>query len=708
MRPGDSASAPTYRPDIEGLRAIAIGTVLLYHAGLPWVPGGFVGVDVFFVISGFLITSLMVREVDRTGRISLPAFWARRARRLLPAGTLVLAFCAVLTWLVLPVTSRREFGGDIVSAATYVVNWRLAYREVDYLNADLGPSPVQHFWSLAVEEQFYLVWPCLLAALVLLARARWRAAAVALLTLVTISSFAFAVYYAEVQPGLAFFVSTTRAWELGVGALLALGLPRLQQLRGALRALLGWVGLAAIAAAALVLDDATTWPGTATALPVLGTAALILAGAGPASRAVPWGPHRLLGIAPAVWIGGLSYSIYLWHWPFVVAADALAGEHRIRWTVLAAVLSLIPAWLSYTFVENPIRRGRLVRSTRAALSMGLVVSAASAVAGAAVITSVTLASPVDRASAGEAPGAAALLERDAQRTRWSQVRSVDSMRPSPLDDAVSDTPAVYTETDCIVGLTDSEVRRCELGDVDSERTIALVGDSKAAQWTGPVDALARGAGWRVLLMVKNGCTFANAPTLHQGKPKPSCNEWREQVIDELIELQPDYVLTSTRADDALPPGGETEEDATFDALVDGLSDYWSTLEDSGVPVLAILDNPSPGLQVTECIADNLDNLTACTFPKQTGIQRSGAPAQRAAAERVPGVELLDLTDTVCPDEDTCPPLVGNVMVYRSGSHVGNTYAMTAQRQLAEALWAATDGDLGTAPANRAAPAGSDS
>ncbi|MCW2853067.1 MAG: acyltransferase, partial [Nocardioides sp.] len=269
-----------FRPDIEGLRAVAVLSVLIYHAGLAWVPGGYVGVDVFFVISGFLITSLMVREVERTGRLGLTGFWARRARRLLPASTLVLVFSAVVAFAVLPVNTRRDFGGDIVAAAGYVVNWRLGLRAVDYLAENVGASPVQHYWSLAVEEQFYVVWPLLIAAMVTMFRTRWRPALLVGIAVITLASFVFTLSYAAEQPGLAFFVSTTRIWELGVGALLALALPALVRLPAAALGVLGWAGLALVAYAALVLDETTRWPGTATLLPVLGTAAAILAGGG--------------------------------------------------------------------------------------------------------------------------------------------------------------------------------------------------------------------------------------------------------------------------------------------------------------------------------------------------------------------------------------------------------------------------------------------
>lgn len=241
-RQTDSGRGTTFRPDIEGLRAIAVVAVMLYHAGLAFLPGGFAGVDIFFVISGFLITSLMIREVTATGRLRLSAFWARRARRLLPAATLALLFSAMLAVWVLPDSDRSAFGGDIVAAATYVVNWRLGYRSVDYLAQDVGSSPVQHFWSLAVEEQFYIVWPLLIVAVLLLFRVRWRRALAGTIGLLGAGSFLFALYYSVAQPGLSFFVSTTRAWELSAGALVALALPQVVRIPALLRTAVAWGG----------------------------------------------------------------------------------------------------------------------------------------------------------------------------------------------------------------------------------------------------------------------------------------------------------------------------------------------------------------------------------------------------------------------------------------------------------------------------------
>ncbi|KRA29956.1 MULTISPECIES: acyltransferase family protein [unclassified Nocardioides] len=685
----------TIRPDIEGLRALAVGSVLLYHAGLAWVPGGFVGVDVFFVISGFLITSLMVREISRTGRLDLASFWARRARRLLPASTLVLLFSGLVTLLWLPVTSRKDFGGDIVAAAAYVVNWRLGYREVDYLAEDVGSSPVQHFWSLAVEEQFYVVWPLLIALVVALTTvARRKRALFATILALTVASFCFAIHYSAEQPGLAFFVSTTRLWELGVGALLAIGWPLVLRVPAAARAAGGWIGVGAIAVAAATYDHTMTWPGTATLLPVLGTAAAIAAGGDRMLRRP--GVGRLLGLGPVVWVGGLSYSLYLWHWPFLVAAEGLWGDLRVRQSLLVVLASAVPAWLSYRYVENPLRVSPRLAPTRSALWMGAAASSTAAVVGVAVIASFALVDTGRLPSKEEAPGAAALQDPRFAGVDWTTVDSVDAIRPSPL---APDRPDIYTTRECMPEPLEDRFSACEFGAVDSDHTVVLVGDSKAAQWFTPVKELAERAGWRMVFIGKDGCQFANVIRPYVGgQPSPTCDRWSQEALQWIIDERVDVVLTVTRFRDALRPGQDVQETQTREAMVDGLVSHWRDVLASGARLVSILDTPGrPGSNVPGCVQEHRDQLTACGYPLAGRLERTGAPAQLAAAKRLPEAAIVDMTDVVCPGGAVCPPVIGNVLVYRSGTHLSDSFAESTLDLLGERISEATGGLFGAAP-----------
>ncbi len=678
----------TIRLDIEGMRTIAVGSVLVAHAGVPFLAGGFVGVDVFFVLSGFLITGLLAREVSRSGRVSLSTFWARRMKRLLPASATVLLFSAAVAYAFLPITQRKDFGGDIVSAALYVVNWRLAARGVDYLAEDVGQSPVQHYWSLAVEEQFYVVWPILMLVIGLIAARRWRLGAFGVLGVVTVASFAYSVQQTAASPATAYFVSTTRIWELGIGALLALGATQVERLPGLLRAIGGWAGLAMIAYAVLVFDDSTTWPGANALVPTIGAALMMASGLRPTAGS----PQRLLSLPPMVWIGGLSYSIYLWHWPILVAVQAERPDLQLRWVVLAMIASIVPAYLSNRFIENPIRFGTFFKPNGRAIGMGLALTAVGVGVGWGLAVSAT-AGGVDEASTSASPGAAALLDPANKDVDWSAIREVTSMRPLATE-AVDDRPAFYDDgSGCQVRDGDPVPKPCESGDTSSSRTVVIVGDSKIAQWQPAIAAMGRREGFKVVQFTKSACSWTDVDL--DRKNNPDCRAWGRTVLKDVLALRPELVIASHRQGTALPAGATDRGQETQDAMVGGLVSYWGTLTRAGIPVTALLDNPAPATQpMYECVAQNPKDLPRCAFDRDAGVAASGAPAARQAASEVPGVSVADLTSTICPDGDRCAAVIGNVLVYRQTTHLTKTFVLSAERQLSAALAAATDGAVG--------------
>jgi peptidoglycan/LPS O-acetylase OafA/YrhL len=679
----------TIRLDIEGMRTIAVGSVLIGHAGVPFMAGGFVGVDVFFVLSGFLITGLLAREVSRSGRVNLANFWARRMKRLLPASATVLAFSALVAYLYLPITQRKDFGGDIVSAALYVVNWRLADRGVDYLAEDVGKSPVQHYWSLAVEEQFYLVWPIIMLLIGLVAARAWKRGAFAVLGVVTIASFVYSVQQTADTPATAYFVSTTRIWELGLGALLALAASQVDRLPGLLRAVGGWVGIAMITYAVFVFDDATTWPGTNALVPTVGAALMIASGLSP----TPGSPQRLLSLPAMVWIGGLSYSIYLWHWPILIGAEAKWPELQLRWTVVLMILSIVPAYLSNRFIENPVRFGTFFKPTGRALGLGLALTAIGVGVGYGLSASVNVGNDVKEARPTGAVGAAAVLDPANKDVVWSEITSVDEMRPLATE-AVDDRPPFYSDgSGCQVEGGDPKPKLCRSGAIGSDRKVVIVGDSKIAQWQTALDEIAKDEGWELVQITKSACPFTDASIDRSNKV--DCRAWGKSALQEILDLQPDLVIASHRMGDALPEGATDDKDATAAAMTAGLVSYWSTLTDAGIPVAALLDNPAPSTEpVYECVAQHPDDLTLCAFDRDQGIASSGAPAALQAAREVEGVSTIDLTDTICPDGARCSAVIGNVLVYRQGTHITRSYIDSAQAQLKAALFEATDGEFG--------------
>ena len=347
--------------EVQALRALAVALVVVYHYWPHLISGGYIGVDVFFVISGFLITSHLLREVTRTGRVSLPEFYARRARRILPAALLVLLVCALVTVLFVSQDRWAQFLAEIRASTFYYENWYLAHASVDYLAAQNLPSPVQHYWSLSVEEQFYLVWPLVLLGGVLATRGGWRhwrrRVVGVLLGLLTAGSFVWSVHQTAVDPAPAFFVTPTRVWEFGIGALLALLVPASASHLGAVRALASWAGLLTIAVAALLYTPATPFPGVAALAPVLGAGMVIWAGA----SSVRWSPLAGMSWRPVQWLGNVSYSLYLWHWPLLILTPLvigapLGGPAKLG-LVVAAVLA---AWATKKLVEDPVRTGQVL------------------------------------------------------------------------------------------------------------------------------------------------------------------------------------------------------------------------------------------------------------------------------------------------------------------------------------------------------------
>lgn len=671
--------AGRFRKDVEGLRAVAIGLVLLYHAGLPWIPGGYVGVDVFFVISGFLITTQLVSELDRTGRISLPRFYARRAKRLLPAAAVVLVATAALVRAFVPGTRWNEIGGDLISSALYFVNWRLADRSVDYLAEDSEASPVQHFWSLAVEEQYYVVWPLLILVAALVSRLLQRRVKPVLwigLAAVAVPSFAWALAETARSPERAFFITTTRMWELAIGAAVALGAALFTRLPRSAAVAIGWLGLLAIALSGTMFTTETPWPGYAALLPTLGAAAVIAAG----FALVKGGPETLLGGALFQWVGRLSYSIYLWHWPLLVVASVYWDTVSIRDRLALAVASIIPAWITFRLVENPLRFSRAIsRSPKLALSLGGNFTLAGVVAGLALLVAFATAIPdAGRLPAGESARGAAVLSEDPRGdSAGAPVDDVGWMTPDPLQ-ANTDIPELYADG-CQQNQVDSQVIACEYGEADSDVVVAVAGDSKIAQWLPALSMLADRNDWRLVTYTKSTCSFTSAMTLIKDEPYTSCREWGDSVLSRLVADPPDYFLTSQGGITALDEVGSRSEEA----MVAGLRSAWSTVVAHGTEVIVIADNPHPGMNVYECVSENRNRLSACTYSRERR-SRSAAPTQVRAAENQTGVEVVDLFDFICPTEQ-CAPVIGNVLIYRQGSHITATYVRTLAPRLAEAL-----------------------
>ncbi|RBY81034.1 acyltransferase family protein [Blastococcus sp. TF02A-26] len=673
--PAPARPRHVFRADIQGLRAVAVALVVLAHAGVPGLSGGFVGVDVFFVISGFLITQGLVRELEERGTVSLRGFYARRVRRILPAATVTLLAVAAATVLLLPQTRWLQIGREILTSALYVVNWDLAARSVDYSALGQAPSPLQHFWSLAVEEQFYLVWPLAFVLAGLLVR-RLTAAAPSRrhvwlpLVLIAVPSLLWSVHLTGANPAPAYFVTTTRLWELALGAGLAV-LPATLVLRGRPAQALQWVGLAAIAYAAVTVDDATPFPGSAALLPTLGAVAVL---AGGLARTAP-DENRLLSSGPMVWLGGLSYSLYLWHWPVLVIGAAVAEEELgTPRALLLVAASLVLAWLSLRLVEQPVLAARgLRRDSVRTLQVGAICMLVAVVAALGVQHQVprpTGPVPAEAVDSSVYPGAAALM---ADPTNGVPVDSFPSIVPDTIN-APYDYPA-FDRPGCVLDWPEDGPWRvdCSFGDPDSETTVALIGDSHADHFAPAVERVAAANGWRLDLHTRSACPFVS-PQTDFVEPVPSdCAQRNAALLADLLADPPDAVLIGTSRYWMNGPEGLRNPREGAYLMARGLQEAWAPLVEAGIRVIAMRDVPRPQFMVPDCIALHVDELSECAFDRAEAVW-DGSPELQAAAA-IPGVRVLDLTPWICPGE-RCPAVIGGIIVYRDTDHLTATYTRT--------------------------------
>jgi peptidoglycan/LPS O-acetylase OafA/YrhL len=692
-----------FRPDVEGLRAIAIVAVVGYHVGLPGFGGGFVGVDVFFFISGFLITGLLVAEVTRDGRVSLSRFWARRARRLLPAATLVLAVVALLSWFALPRLDHRSVGLDVIAAALYVSNIRFAGQATDYLAAESTPSPVLHFWSLGVEEQFYLVWPLLVILVALVARSRRRPGAgvrrvhlAAALALLGAASFLLSLRLTDRSEPWAFFGMPTRAWEFALGGLLAIGAAALLRLPVLVRRGAGWVGGALLVGSVVLVDAARPYPGTQALWPVLGTCAVILAGTTAPDRAL--GLPRVLTTWPMRAVGRLSYSWYLWHWPALVLAVAVWGELSTPVLLAIALLMLVPAVLSYRFVEQPVRHAQaLVADPRRSLLLGLVLSVAAALAGGLLavapgggaLASTTPAAAVDkdggRGVAPEAPSAPAASATPGASAPSAAIAWPEGpLTPDPTD-ARDDFPVIYRDG-CHLPFEDTESPECAFGDTASATTVVLFGDSHAASWFPALRRLAEENGWRLLVRTKSGCPAPDVTILQRrfSRAYDECDTWRRAVLDELARTTPALVVAAGTRTDSLvdrATGDGMASSAAGEEWKAGWRRTLEPLERAGVTVAVMRDTPWPGKDMAACVARNESDPSACDVSRKA--LDSPAYDVRITAGS-PTAHGVDLSDVIC-DADRCPATRGKYLVYRDTDHLTATFSRALAPHLEKQL-----------------------
>jgi peptidoglycan/LPS O-acetylase OafA/YrhL len=693
----------TFRPDIEGLRAVAVGAVVLFHAATPGVSGGYVGVDVFFVISGFLITGLLWREVSSTGTVRLRSFYGARARRLLPASAAVGVITMIASIILLPPLRVPAVLYDGIASALYVSNYWFVAQGGNYFAAHASPSPFLHYWSLGVEEQFYLAWaPLILGTAWLIRRVRRRKKAEAtvsqrpylvVLALVTVVSFALSLAITYGAPAIAFYSLPTRAWQLGLGGLVALTAGHWRRMPRHVAAVTGWAGLALIVLACAWFSPTTLFPGTAALLPTVGAVLVIAAGCATPEQ----GCGHFLGWSPMQATGRISYSWYLWHWPVLIFAPLLVGHSLgLAGRLAAALLAAGLAWLTLRYLENPLRFATTIRSSPwRSLALGGAATAIAVCVGLTLLNAVPTpvgrgapAMPANFTATAPPPAGSDSSVYDAEvQQSFAQVQaevkaSADRTAvPSNLEPPLAGTieKPRFPSDGCLRDQFQSGDPACAKGDITSATTVALVGDSHAHMWTAAFQQAATERNWRLEVLAKAACPLMdvyNQDSLFRRLNESSshCEQWRDQIITRLRAERPRLVVVDMwrgyGIDEGSPPSaGYTAYDS---AWIDSLTRLVQQLRATGAAVLVLSPIPDPHTSVPICLSGHLDDEKACAPSRSTAVNTSGIAAE-AAATQAGGGHYADLTDLFCAT-NLCPAIIGNTLVYNNSDHLTDQYS----------------------------------
>ncbi len=672
------------RADIQGLRALAIGLVVLYHLWPNRLTGGFVGVDVFFVISGFLITGHLVKAIgDRPHPRLLVGFYARRIRRLAPAAVVVLVFVLAVSLAVFPAASWAPTAWSVLASTFFVENWHLAAQSVSYLETASQPSALQHFWSLSVEEQFYIVWPILLIGVALVARKHASRAIPIAILIVGVLSFGWGIVHTRIDPDVAFFDTSARAWQFAVGGLVAFMPLPTRLFRGALP----WIGIAIIAVATLTFSDSTPFPGFAAVLPTVGAALVI---AGRSDEGSNWSWAFLSRFGPVKWLGDVSYSAYLWHWPLIVLVPQVLGRDLDLRTKLAILLAtLVLAALSYRFVESPVRKSRVLTARQwrsfAAGATAAAVLAAGAFGSVGVANAATAAANaaiIAKVSNGDSCYAAAALDNE------KCADPLGVIDKDHLPASLADKPLAWQDN-CIDDVTENTNKLCELGDPNGAQTVLLWGDSHAGAWSSAFDIAGKINHWRVIVAARNKCPSSlvapDATAFGDELPKDQqswCGARNKWVLDDVAPRADKVVLANLWANYVFP-GGNQAQDAGYEGLVKGVE---SIGRDVTVMQHVPLTGPTLEKKVwgPDCLAEKA--AKECSNPVGQAYPASTSAVFSALVEDGYGrqVRYVPVFDRFCDDE-RCYSAVGGVSVYFDGSHLSHSYSSSLGPWLADSL-----------------------
>ncbi|GAA1051076.1 acyltransferase family protein [Arthrobacter russicus] len=670
--PGSAVSAPVrgFRPEIEGLRFFAVFLVVVYHVWLGRVSGG---VDVFLLISAFLMTSQFARKIDRDERINLGGHWLHLLKRLLPIAVVVIAATAVMSWLLLPANRWPSIISEGWASLFYFENWSLAANAVDYYASKDSASPFQHFWSLSIQGQVFLIWPLIFLGIAFLRRRLgWDHRRLMLLVFgaIFVVSLAFSVWETETNQAFAYFDLRTRLWEFALGSLLALALPFLGGINRRVRILMGWVGIVAMVACGLVLQVDQQFPGYMALWPTLAAALVIVAG----DTSSRFGVDRVLSARPLTFMGGNAYGLYLWHWPILVIFLVWQGRQSVGWFTGSAIIvaAVVLAIVSTRFIERPARR---IKWVEVAWYRSVPV-----VLGCVIIAAVPLVSwqgylknqvaEASKNSSADNPGAAALIPGF----------EFQGNPNAPIQPA----PAGIWEQFAVLG-SDCEGRwASDVPDIKSVcrayansnapgKSIVVIGDSHSQQWMPALQYAAEENNWQLVSIIKAACPY----TVSVPSATADCNAFNQEATDYVTERKPDAVLTV---------GTVAKPSSSDETLTPGFVEATNNLISQGIQVIAMRDNPRFSFNMAECVISKGSEDPQCN-PPRSSLFAAASPFE-SVSDPPEGLFMLDLTDYLCTPE-VCPGEVGNMFVYIDDNHLTMDYSATLGPVFNQRLLAAT-------------------
>lgn len=701
---GDVSARPTghrRRLDIEGLRAVAVGAVVLDHL-FHWPHGGFIGVDIFFVISGYLITGILLREAQTTGRISFKNFYLRRIKRILPAAVLVLSATVTTAYVLYYGGRAGAIGVDAFWSLLFSANWRFAALGTDYMNSGASVSPLQHYWSLGVEEQFYIVWPWIILAGLFIARRlrltnRGTTLAVASsIAVPLLVSFGFSLWETGTFHTVAYFSTFSRGWELAAGALLAVATANFRGLSASVRVALMWAGLATIAGSLILIGPDAAFPGPYAVFPVLGACLVILAGSG----------QHVEGYDKAAWllsnpvsryVGKISYSLYLWHFPVIVFLAAFVPVGGLRYYGLAVVIMFVLSIASFTLVEDPIRRGVFAvgsaripgqgqssgnhkRRGRAALAVFAVLVVAVPVAAIATLGSQTQMTGTVTASASATPPPTGtplevrqqMLKRALSTAEWP------SLTPNPAEmgpDGALAKPAEWIKDGCLGGVLvplahDKDVvenaKRCVYGNDSASKSMIVFGDSTTMSFVPGVRKALAGQDWKVYIYTVAACSPTLVEPSSNDGSADECIKFKAWVVDEIKRIKPTEVVSSfLRNDGQLKDHAQgAAADAQWQQQIAGMGKI--VTDNGGKYVLLGAPNPTKS-EPSQCIS-RFSKPADCLAGLPPEFEDHEHTLERAVADIGPGARFVSTKDWFCADGE-CPAFIGTTGMYADINHI---------------------------------------